>query len=140
MLFFEPLCERFDLCAGSINRRFHVGLGGVGGRLHASEQALRGEQNQNRVELWAGENGVSRISTPSYPAYIANAGHHGSTFFEHVAFIEELATGEYRGPSLAEAFWSIAVGAAAQRSITERALVDLSDILPVGFDASSFSS
>jgi predicted dehydrogenase len=130
----------FSLCMFVPGSREELIVCGDAGRLHASEQALLGEQNQNRVELWTGENGVSRISTPSYPGYIANAGHHGSTFFEHVAFIEELATGEYRGPSLAEAFWSIAVGAAAQRSITERALVDLSDILPVGFDASSFSS
>ena len=97
--------------------------------------AQLGEPNQNRLEIWSGENGASRTSAPSYPGYIARAGHHGSTFFEHVALAEQLCTGVATGPTLADGFWSVAVGEAAQRSIAEGAPVDLADVLPADFDA-----
>jgi predicted dehydrogenase len=107
---------------------------GDAGRLHASEQALLGQDHHNQLEIWAGENGASRTSTPSYPDYISSSGHHGATFFEHLAFADDVSSGAYSGPSMAEAFWSVVVGAAAQASIEHGAAVDVVDILPVGFD------
>ena len=105
------------------------------GRLVAREQALLGEDNTNHLEIWSGENGASRVSTPSYPSYIANAGHHGATFFEHVHFVDEITSGVYQGPTSAEAFWSLMVGTAAQTSIVQSAAIDLVDLLPSNFAA-----
>lgn len=100
------------------------------GRLHTVEQAQLGSENQNHLEVWTGENGRSRNSSPTYPSYIANAGHHGATFYEHLAFVDELIDGKATGPSLADAMWSIVVGAAAQTSIQKRAAIDIADLLP----------
>ena len=72
-------------------------------------------------------------TTPTYPAYIAGAGHHGSTFFEHAGFINDIESGTSTGPAIEDAFWAIATGAAAQASIEQRAAVDLVDLMPDGF-------
>ena len=125
----------FSLCMFVPGSREELIVCGDTGRLHASEQALMGQENQNTLDVWSGENGASRTSTPAYPSYIANAGHHGATFFEHVAFAEDLSSGGYRGPSLAEGFWSVVVGAAAQLSIERGDAVDVADVLPDDFDA-----
>lgn len=110
---------------------------GDAGRLQASEQALLGERHKNHLEIWSGENGVSRVSTPSYPSYIEKAGHHGSTYFEHLQFAEDLDGGSRgQGPSLADGFWSVVVGAAAQASIERGAAVMVDELLPEGFEAS----
>lgn len=107
---------------------------GDAGRLHTIEQAQLGSENQNHLELWAGENGRSRSSTPTYPSYIAKSGHHGATFYEHLAFVDDLLAGKSSGPSLADAFWSVVVGAAAQTSIVQRAAIDVVDMLPNSFE------
>lgn len=103
---------------------------GDAGRLRASEKARLNESVENELELWLGENGASRITQPSYPAYIAAAGHHGSTFYEHLAFLKDLESGTYQGPSLQDAVLSVVVGAAAQASIEQGAIIDVADLLP----------
>lgn len=112
---------------------------GDAGRLQASEQALLGEPNKNHLEIWSGENGVSRSSVPTYPPYIERAGHQGSTFFEHVKFAEDLSRGACVGPSLADGFWSVVVGAAAQRSIEQGTAVAVTELLPDAFDATQLA-
>ena len=42
--------------------------------------------------------------------------------------------GDVHGASLADGFWSVVVGAAAQRSIETGAVVEIDDILPAEFD------
>ncbi len=125
----------FSLCMFVPGAREELVVCGDAGRLQASEQALLGEESRNQLEIWSGENGASRSSTPGYPSYIAKAGHHGSTFFEHVALAEQLKGGSAEGPTLADGFWSVAVGAAAQRSIEARSAVEVAEVLPEGFDA-----
>ena len=55
--------------------------------------------------------------------------HHGSSFVEHLRFRDALRTGQ--GPEVgAEAgLWSVAVGVAAQRSISEARTVTLAEVL-----------
>ena len=124
----------FSLCMFVPGAREELTLCGDAGRLQVSEQALLGEENQNHLEIWSGENGTSRRSTPTYPPYIARAGHHGSTFFEHVAFAEDLSNEVSQGATLADGFWSVVVGAAAQRSIELGEAVAVADLLPDDFD------
>ncbi len=102
---------------------------GDGGRLSAAESAQFGEVTQNRVELWMGDRGVSRRVEPKYPAYIHNAGHHGSTFYEHVAFVDDMIKGKNSGPTPEDALWSILVGAAAQQSIASGRPVEVAALM-----------
>ncbi len=124
----------FSLCMFVPGSREELIVCGDAGRLQVSEQALLGHEHENHLEVWSGENGVSRTSKPTYPPYIARAGHHGSTFFEHVAFAEDLSSGTYQGPSLADGFYSVLVGAAAQASIERGVAVDVAEVLPDNFD------
>ncbi len=123
----------FSLCMFAPGTREELIVCGGAGRLHASESAVLGGENENRLELWRGENAASDVRSPSYPGYIEKAGHHGSTFFEHLSFVEQLSGGEHAGPTLADGFWSVVVGAAAQLSIERGEAVDVAEILPDGF-------
>ncbi len=130
----------FSLCMFVPGAREELVVCGDSGRLQAAEQALLGEENCNELSVWQGENGASHTSVPTYPSYISRAGHHGSTYFEHVEFAQDLLAGGNRGPSFADGFWSVVVGAAAQRSIVEGTVVTVADILPTGFDPAALAA
>lgn len=130
----------FSLCMFAPGTREELIVCGDSGRLHASESALLGGENENRLELWRGDNGASDVRSPGYPGYIERAGHHGSTFFEHMSFIEQLAGDESSGPTLADGFWSVVVGEAAQLSIERGAAVEVTEVLPNDFDAALIGS
>jgi predicted dehydrogenase len=124
----------FELCMFVPGAHEQLIVNGDRGRLRAEENALLGERNTNALELWGGEHGISRRSEPRYPRYIEEAGHHGSTFIEHARFVADLDRGRVEGPTLADGFWSVVVGAAAQQSIATRASVNVQDLLPEDFD------
>jgi myo-inositol 2-dehydrogenase / D-chiro-inositol 1-dehydrogenase len=107
----------FSLCMFVPGTSEELVVCGDRGRLRVSESAVIGEPNVNHLELWSGEHGASKTSTPAYPRYIENAGHHGSTFFEHVNFVDSILGQPNSGPTLDDALWSVAVAAAAQESI-----------------------
>ena len=128
----------FSLCMFTPGTREELVVCGDAGRVHASESARLGEANENRLEVWCGENGASSVRAPEYPSYITAAGHHGSTFFEHLSFVDELSGGAVSGPNLADGLWSVAVGAAAQLSIERGVAVDVAEVLPADFDAAQW--
>ena len=106
---------------------------GDSARLHTVESSRLGSPNENRVSLWAGDGALSRESQPSYPPYIENAGHHGSTFYEHVVLADALLgvnTQELAPSSTTDAVWSVAVASAAQLSIERAAPVELAEVVP----------
>ncbi|MCR9261007.1 MAG: Gfo/Idh/MocA family oxidoreductase [Pseudomonadaceae bacterium] len=107
----------FSLCMFVPGTSEELVVCGNRGRLSVSEKAQLGEPNVNHLELWSGEHGVSKTSSPAYPGYIEKAGHHGSTFFEHVNFVDSILGQPNAGPTLDDALWSVAVAAAAQQSI-----------------------
>ena len=61
---------------------------GDAGRVHASESARLGEANENRLEVWCGENGASSVRAPEYPRHYRSR---SSWFdvFEHLSFVDE---------------------------------------------------
>jgi len=120
----------FSLCMFVPGSREELIVCGDKGRVTASEQALFGEENQNQLEVWRGENGASNTSAPKYPSYIARAGHHGSTFYEHLAFAEEVCNSGNTAPNLVDGLWSVVVGAAAQISIRRKEAVTVEELLP----------
>ena len=122
----------FSLCMFAPGSREELIVCGDQGRVLASEQALLGQENVNQLEIWRGENGASVHSTPSYAPYIAKAGHHGSTFYEHIAFANEATQTGNTAPNLEDGLWSVLVGAAAQTSIERKAAVTIEELLPPG--------
>jgi len=64
-----------------------------------------------------------------YPTLIEEAGYHGSTFFEHVDFIDSIEGKETNAATAEEGFWSIVVGAAAEESIKTGSLVNIDELL-----------
>lgn len=126
----------FELCMFAPGVNEQLIINGDRGRLRAEENSQLGRSNRNTIEIWRGEQGTSSVNHPHYPSYIDEAGHHGSTFFEHAAFIDDLNSHNSTGPSLADGLWSVAVGAAAQQSITEGRPVSIEEVLPDDFDVS----
>jgi predicted dehydrogenase len=60
---------------------------------------------------------------------IRDAGfHHGSTYYEHVAFCEAIRNGGEPAVSASDGLLAVAIGIAAQRSIEEGRPVDLSEL------------
>ena len=108
-------------------------LCGDAARLHTVESSRLGGPNTNTLSLWAGDQGVSRETQPSYPPFIAQAGHHGSTFHEHVALADALLgmnTQEVTPPTLTDAVWSVVVASAAQASIERGEGVHVTEFQP----------
>ncbi|MFT7652993.1 MAG: myo-inositol 2-dehydrogenase/D-chiro-inositol 1-dehydrogenase [Limisphaerales bacterium] len=112
---------------------------GDAARLHTVESARLGEPSSNSVALWAGDSGVSRESSPTYPSYIARAGHHGSTFHEHVALVDgmlgkklEKNSQSVAPPTLLDGVWAVLVASAAQLSIERQVPVELEELVPEG--------
>ena len=124
----------FELCMFVPGMNEQLIVNADQGRLRAEENSAFGDKNRNSLEIWRGEQGVSTLNHPSYPSYIDKAGHQGSTFFEHVAFVDDLINGKYSGPSVADGFWSVLVGAAAQQSIATGMPVETAQLLPADFD------
>lgn len=55
--------------------------------------------------------------------------HHGSSYLEHLDFLAACRTGSAPAVTLDDGLWSVAVGVAAQRSIAERRVVALDEVV-----------
>jgi predicted dehydrogenase len=55
--------------------------------------------------------------------------HHGSSYLEHLEFIEAVRTGSAPGVTLRDGLLSVAIGVAGHRSITEGRPVDMAEVL-----------
>ncbi len=76
---------------------------------------------------------VDRI--PVVDNRIAHAGlHHGSSYLEHLEFANAIRSGGDALVTPEDGLWSVAVGAAAHRSIELGRPVELSEIIPARFD------
>lgn len=92
---------------------------GEQGRLHTHERfdfhAQAPMQTSIRVEL--GENGASRSTELSYPRLIEQSGHHGATYFEHIALMDQLEGKQVDCATVQQGLWSMIVASAAQESM-----------------------
>ncbi len=85
-------------------------------------------------ELRTGRRGVHTIGHVDVEAVaderIAFAGgHHGSSYIEHLGFLDAVTNGKPAAVSLEDGLWSVAVGEAGHRSIDEGRVVGLDEIL-----------
>jgi predicted dehydrogenase len=101
------------------------------GRLRASENLdfLPGASLKSQLEIFGGETYPSRMTTPCYPVAIEESGHNGATFFEHAHFVDSIDSGSSAGPTAMDAFWSVVVGVAAEKSVATGEPVDIQDLL-----------
>ncbi len=97
------------------------------GRLVATERFdfLQDEVARSSLAVELGESGASRKIGVAYAKHIEQSGHHGSTFFEHVAFIDRLDGKPSDSATPKEGLWSIIVAAAAQASSDSGLPVDI---------------
>jgi myo-inositol 2-dehydrogenase/D-chiro-inositol 1-dehydrogenase len=81
------------------------------------------------LEVLSGEAQPSRVCHPCYPAHIEESGHSGSTFYEHVNFINNIEDKPNNSATVEEGFWSVVVGVAAQESIKTGKAVLIDELL-----------
>jgi hypothetical protein len=60
-----------------------------------------------------------------YPPWIEATGHYGATFFEHIAFHQQLAGERVDAATPQQALWSLIVASAAQHSMAIGQAVDV---------------
>jgi hypothetical protein len=98
-------------------------------KVSENEDFLPDGQPDTSMEIKCGDRKPSRISTPCYPGFIQSSGHHGATYFEHVSFIDNIEGKRTSSATAAEGFWSIVVGAAAEKSVKTGEPVLIDDLL-----------
>jgi hypothetical protein len=81
------------------------------------------------LEILCGENRPARVSTPCYPAFIQQSGHNGSTYYEHINFVDKIEGKQSNAASAKEGFWSIVVGVAAEQSVKTGQVISIQNLL-----------
>jgi len=90
------------------------------GRLIAREKFYyhRQQPSKGSIEIELGEEGPSKISEVTYPNLIEESGHHGATFYEHQAFVDQFEGKDVDCATAEQGLWAVIVACAAQESIT----------------------
>ena len=100
---------------------------GDGGRMVASESFnfLQDDVARSSLAIELGETGASRTIELGYPRAIEQSGHHGATFFEHIAFADQMRGQSASSATPLQGLWSIIIASAAQASIKGGGAVDI---------------
>ena len=100
---------------------------GDAGRLKAEEyhDIHRSGSGNANLTIKLGENGLSKTSDLTYPRAIEQSGHHGSTYFEHIALIDRLEGKEVDSATPRQGMWAMVVASAAQQSLATGEPVDV---------------
>lgn len=121
----------FNLCMFAPLVYEELVLCGDEGRLKTYEHRdfLPESHPGTHLEIMCGESRPSRVSRPSYPAYIKESGHNGSTYIEHVNFVNNIEGQTTTTATAEEGFWSVVVGVAAEESIKTGGVVRIDTLL-----------
>ena len=100
---------------------------GDAGRLKAEEyhDIHRSGSGNASLTIKLGENGLSKTSDLTYPRAIEHSGHHGSTYFEHIALMDRLEGKEVDSATPRQGMWAMVVASAAQQSLATGQPVDV---------------
>jgi predicted dehydrogenase len=74
-------------------------------------------ESTTTVEILRGELGVSKKMDVSYTRALEQSGHHGSTYYEHIAFVDQLEGKVVNCATALQGMWSMIVASAAQQSM-----------------------
>lgn len=116
-----------DLCmfAEATHNQEEISVVGDRGKVEAliPEGVIRlGRRGEHRI----GSVEVEKVATD----HVVVAGdHHGSSYFEHVEFLDAIRSGTAAPITLDDGLWSVAMGVAAHRSIDENRPVALAEVL-----------
>jgi predicted dehydrogenase len=104
---------------------------GDGGRLKAIEEhdIHRSGSGSASLTLRRGEGGVSKTTDLTYPRAIEQSGHHGSTYFEHVALMDRLDGKDVNCATPMQGMWAMAVASAAQESLASGLPVSIPEFI-----------
>lgn len=104
---------------------------GDAGRLKATEEhdIHRSAHGSAGLTLRSGENGVSKTLDLTYPRVLEQSGHHGSTYFEHIALLDRLEGKEVDCATPIQGMWAMIVASAAQESLRTGQAVDIATYL-----------
>ena len=94
-----------------------------------NEDFLPHNKPSTGLEIYALDGRPSRVTQPMYPALVQESGHHGATYVEHIAFIDQIDGKTTRAASAEEGFWAIVVGAAAQESIKTGSVINVAEFV-----------
>ena len=121
----------FNLCMFAPMFFEEITVAGDEGHIKAHENRtfMPDSDPESYMHVLRGEYGPSRISRPQYPVSVAHSGHGGATYFEHQSLIDNMQGKETNAASAAEGFWSVVVGAAAERSAHSGQVVNIPDLL-----------
>ena len=97
------------------------------GRLVANELFNVHQQQPSKatIALEKGEWGASKQTDVTYAREIEKSGHHGATYYEHVAFVDQLDGKACESATPVQGLWSMIVASAAQHSIKTQQAVDI---------------
>lgn len=121
----------FNLCMFAPMFYEEMILCGDQGRLKAweNEEFIDAKRPNSHLEVMCGQDRPSKIMNPIYPEYMARTGHHGGTFVERMAFIDAIEGRPTTAATVAEGFWSVVVGIAAETSVKTGQPVLVADLL-----------
>jgi predicted dehydrogenase len=84
---------------------------------------------QTSIKVELGENGASRSTQLSYPKLIEQSGHHGATYYEHIALMDQLDSKQVDCATVQQGLWSMIVASAAQESLRSGQVVTIDSFL-----------
>jgi hypothetical protein len=121
----------FNLCMFAPMFYDEITLCGDEGYLKAYEKEdfLTFPRPTTYLEVLRDEVHPSRICHPCYPAHIEESGHNGSTFYDHVNFINSIKGDASNSATVEEGFWSVVIGIAAEESIKTGKVVQIDKLL-----------
>jgi myo-inositol 2-dehydrogenase/D-chiro-inositol 1-dehydrogenase len=104
---------------------------GPRGRLVASEVFNFHQQQGSKatVSVEGGEHGASKKIDMTYAALIEQSGHHGATYYEHSAFMDQLEGLSVDAATPLQGLWSMIVASAAQASMASGQAVDIKQFM-----------
>jgi predicted dehydrogenase len=117
-----------DLCmfAEATHNQEEISVVGTAGKVEAliPESTIRVGR---RGEHWIGNVETYRVHDE---AIVHEGLHHGSSYLEHVRFLDAIRTSGAPEVTLEDGLWSVAMGVAAQRSIVLGRPVDMREVVP----------
>ena len=104
---------------------------GTQGRLVATEVFNFHQQQGSKatVAIEAGEHGGSKNTNVTYAALIEQSGHRGATYYEHIAFMDQLEGRSVDAATPLQGLWSMIVASAAQESMATGQAVDITPFM-----------
>ena len=119
-----------DLCMFAENSEYQEEIVAVGdiGKIETFVPSHASGKDFSEVRIGLRKDNVVKTNEVKVDKKILAAGHHhGSTYFEHLAFINAIQNNTPPEVSLKDGLMSVAIGEAAEKSIKENRVVDLKE-------------